>query len=84
MKKSTNKNRETTKGSAQRKRKSFLQGNIIQSIDHGDQHRIIEEKTYELYESRGDEQGSDQDDWYEAEKIILPAEPGSSNKSELI
>ncbi len=70
MKKSTNKNRKTTKGSAQRKRKSFLQENIIQSIDHGDQQRRVEEKAYELYENRGYEHGSDQNDWYEAEEII--------------
>ena len=74
MKKSASKNKKIAKSSAQRKIKSSSQESIIQPIGQDDQRRVIEEKAYELYESRGYENGGDQDDWYEAEKIISSGE----------
>lgn len=32
---------------------------------------LIEKTAYELYESRGYSHGDDQNDWFEAEKIVL-------------
>ena len=32
---------------------------------------LIEKKAYEFYESRGNQHGSDQNDWYEAEKAVV-------------
>lgn len=33
---------------------------------------LIAQRAYEIYESRGDGQGSDQDDWFSAEGELLP------------
>jgi HSP20 family molecular chaperone IbpA len=33
---------------------------------------LIAERAYEIYQSRGGEHGSDQDDWFKAEKDVLP------------
>ena len=32
--------------------------------------QMVEKKAYDLYEKRGREHGRDQDDWFEAEKLI--------------
>ena len=32
---------------------------------------LIEKKAYEFYQSRGYQHGSDQGDWFEAEKVVL-------------
>ncbi len=32
--------------------------------------QMVEKKAYDLYEKRGCEHGRDQDDWFEAEKMV--------------
>lgn len=40
------------------------------SVSYEDFSALVEQKAYELYESRGYSHGSDQNDWFEAEKAV--------------
>ncbi len=35
--------------------------------------KLVEKKAYDLYEKRGREHGRDQDDWFEAQKLVEDA-----------
>ena len=46
-------------------------GKIDMKSDNGYyDHAMIEKKAFELYEKRGREHGWDQEDWFEAEKLL--------------
>ena len=70
MKKGASKSKKMTKKAAQKKARSSAKESTLQSVDPEEQRQRIEEKAYELYESRGYEHGNDQGNWYEAEEII--------------